>query len=62
MDLVERLIRFLQPWKIVLSELQRTNEPSLHIVLPCINYLRTELDSGEKQERGGNTSSLYNVI
>ncbi|CAF4280262.1 unnamed protein product [Rotaria magnacalcarata] len=36
---------------IVLTELQKTNEPSLFLVLPCITYLRDELASGERKEK-----------
>jgi hypothetical protein len=55
-ELVGKLVHFLNPWKIVLSELQCSNAPSLHTVLPCINYLRTELETGEKKEKGGGMS------
>ena len=53
LELVGKLVLFLNPWKIVLSELQCSNAPSLYAVLPCINYLRTELETGEKKEKGG---------
>jgi hypothetical protein len=55
-ELVGKLVHFLNPWKIVLSELQCSNAPSLHAILPCINYLRSELEAGEKKERGGEVS------
>ncbi|CAF4379067.1 unnamed protein product, partial [Rotaria magnacalcarata] len=54
MDLVNKLIDFFYPWKIVLTELQKTNEPSLFLVLPCITYLRDELASGERKEKSEN--------
>ncbi|CAF4789431.1 unnamed protein product, partial [Rotaria magnacalcarata] len=47
------LIDFFYPWKVVLTELQKTNEPSLFLVLPCITYLRNELASGERKEKSG---------
>lgn len=55
-ELVGDLVHFLNPWKIVLSELQCSNAPFLHSVLPCINYLRTELETGEKKGKGGKMS------
>ncbi|CAF5040187.1 unnamed protein product, partial [Rotaria magnacalcarata] len=54
MDLVNKLIDFFYPWKVVLTELQKTNEPSLFLVLPCITYLRNELASGERIEKSEN--------
>jgi hypothetical protein len=53
MDMIDKLIDFLRPWKIILTELQRTNTPSLFLVLPCITYLRDELASGAKKEKSG---------
>ncbi|CAF2786029.1 unnamed protein product [Rotaria sp. Silwood2] len=34
MGIVEKLIHFFYPWKVVLNELQKTNAPSLFLVLP----------------------------
>ncbi|CAF4914765.1 unnamed protein product [Rotaria sp. Silwood1] len=53
MDIVEKLIEFFYPWKTVLIELQKTNAPSLFLVLPCITYLRNELSNGDRKERSG---------
>lgn len=53
MDLVDKLIVFLRPWKIILKELQRTNTPSLFLVLPCVTYILDELAAGVKREKGG---------
>jgi hypothetical protein len=58
LELVGKLVLFLNSWKIILSELQCSNAPSLYTVLPCINYLRTELETGEKKERGGEVSVI----
>jgi hypothetical protein len=61
-DLVDKLISFLRPWKIVLQELQSTNTPSLFLVLPCITYLNNELANGAKREKGGaynSTTSFF---
>jgi hypothetical protein len=59
MDLVDKLITFLRPWRIILSELQRTNTPSLFLVLPCITYILDELATGVKREKGGEYHSFY---
>lgn len=53
MDIVDKLIAFLRPWKFILKELQQTNAPSLFLVLPCITYLNDELANGAKKEKGG---------
>ncbi|CAF3010358.1 unnamed protein product [Rotaria sp. Silwood2] len=53
MDIVEKLIEFFYPWKTVLIELQKTNAPSLFLVLPCITHLRNELSNGDRKERSG---------
>lgn len=58
MDTVEKLIEFLHPWKIVLKELQKTKTPSIHLVLPCLSYLRGELINGERREKSGKDSFL----
>jgi hypothetical protein len=57
-DLVDKLIAFLRPWKIILKELQKTNTPSLFLVLPCITFLNDELANGGKREKGGEYNSL----
>ena len=53
MNTVDKLIEFFYPWKIVLNELQKTNIPSLHLVLPCITYLCSELANGERKDKSG---------
>lgn len=57
MGTVDKLIEFFSPWKIVLQELQKTNTPSLFLVLPCINYLINELTNGDRKEKSGKNSS-----
>ncbi|CAF1155583.1 unnamed protein product [Rotaria sordida] len=53
MDIVEKLIDFFYPWKVVLNELQKINGPSLFLVIPCITYVRNELSNGDCKERSG---------
>jgi hypothetical protein len=53
MDIIDKVIDFLCPWKFVLNELQRTDTPSLFLVLPCITYLRDELSNGVKRDKTG---------
>ncbi|CAF1402498.1 unnamed protein product [Adineta ricciae] len=53
MDIVEKLIVFLDAWHDVLCELQTGNSPSLFLVLPCITHLRQKLQIGMKREKGG---------
>lgn len=55
MDVVEKLIAFLETWHAVLCELQTGDTPSLFLVLPCINHLRDTLQSGARREKGGRT-------
>ncbi|CAF4531594.1 unnamed protein product, partial [Rotaria magnacalcarata] len=62
MDLVNKLIDFFYPWKVVLTELQKTNEPSLFLVLPCITYLRDELASGERKEKSVFLQASFSII
>ena len=54
MDIVEKLIAFLDPWRDVVCELQTGNSPSLFLVLLCIHHLRQKLQIGMKREKGGN--------
>ena len=54
---VDKLIDFFTPWKIVLTELQKTNSPSLFLVLPCITYLINELTNAERKEKSGKNST-----
>ncbi|CAF1285849.1 unnamed protein product [Rotaria sordida] len=42
--LLERIIEFLKPWKHVSTRLQSTNIPSIHIVIPGIESLKTSLE------------------
>jgi hypothetical protein len=53
MSTVQSLIEFLQPWKFILSELQKGNSPSLFTVLPCVSFLREDLINREKREKYG---------
>lgn len=62
MDIVEKLIAFLETWHAVLNELQTGNRPSLFLVLPCINHLREKLQDGAKKEKGGNSLKIDNKI
>jgi hypothetical protein len=59
MDMVEKLINFFYPWKIVLNELQRTNTPSLYLVLPCITYLRNQLTNVDRKEKSGENTLVF---
>ncbi|CAF1411802.1 unnamed protein product [Rotaria sordida] len=43
--LLERIIEFLKPWKHVSTRLQSTNIPSIHVVIPSIESLKTRLES-----------------
>jgi hypothetical protein len=56
---VEKLINFFYPWKIVLNELQRTNTPSLYLVLPCITYLRNQLTNVDRKEKSGENTLVF---
>ena len=47
MSTVHSLIEFLQPWKYILSEVQKGNSPSLFTVLPCISFLKEDLINRE---------------
>jgi hypothetical protein len=42
--LLERIIEFLKPWKDVSTRLQSTHIPSIHVVVPCIETLKTSLE------------------
>ncbi len=42
--LLERIIEFLKPWKQVSTRLQATNIPSIHVVIPGIETLKTSLE------------------
>lgn len=42
--LLERIIEFLKPWKHVSTRLQATNIPSIHVVIPEIETLKTSLE------------------
>ncbi|CAF3298386.1 unnamed protein product [Rotaria sp. Silwood2] len=46
------LVKYIKK-KTVLIELQKTNAPSLFLVLPCITHLRNELSNGDRKERSG---------
>jgi hypothetical protein len=61
LELVGKLVLFLNPWKIILSELQCSKALSLYTVLPYINYLRIELETGEKKEKGGEVSVILST-
>ena len=58
MDIVEKLIVFLDAWHDVLCELQTGNSPSLFLVLPCITHLRQKLQIGMKREKGGSSKRM----
>jgi hypothetical protein len=47
LELIGKLVLFLNPWKIILSELQCSKAPSLYTALPCI----TIFVLNSKQER-----------
>lgn len=41
--LLERLIEYLKPWKHVSTRLQSAKIPSIHVVIPAIESLKTSL-------------------
>jgi hypothetical protein len=41
--LLERLVQFLKPWKHVSTRLQSSKIPSIHVVIPAIESLKTSL-------------------
>ena len=53
MNIVTQLIKFLDPWKYVMKEIQLSNSPSLFITLPCIGYLKQQIKKSERTMRGG---------
>ncbi|CAF4184366.1 unnamed protein product [Rotaria magnacalcarata] len=52
-NVVAQLIKFLDPWKYVMNEIQLSNSPSLFITLPCIAYLKQQITKSERTMRGG---------
>lgn len=57
--LLERLIVFLKPWKYVSTRLQSAKIPSIHVVIPAIESLKSSLrwmsdDTQLMYERGKN--------
>jgi hypothetical protein len=58
MKIVSQLIKFLDPWKYVMKEIQLSNSPSLFITLPCIGYLKQQISKSERTMRGGEFVSL----
>ncbi|CAF3622568.1 unnamed protein product [Rotaria socialis] len=52
-NVVAQLIKFLDPWKYVMNEIQLSNSPSLFIILPCIAYLKQQITKSERTMRGG---------
>ncbi|CAF3830107.1 unnamed protein product [Rotaria sp. Silwood1] len=52
MNIVSQLIKFLEPWKYVMNEIQLSNSPSLFLTLPCIGYLKQEIIKIERTMRG----------
>ncbi|CAF4456427.1 unnamed protein product [Rotaria sp. Silwood2] len=53
MNIVGQLIKFLDPWKRIMNEIQLSNSPSLFLTLPCIGYLQQEVVKLERTMRGG---------
>ena len=62
MELVDKLITFLRPWKNILNELQRTNAPSLFLVLPCTTYILDQLATGIKKEKSGEYNCFVSLV
>ena len=62
MDLVDKLITFLRPWKNILNKLQRTNTPSLFLVLPCTTYILDQLATGIKKEKSGEYNCFVSFV
>ncbi|CAF1331276.1 unnamed protein product [Rotaria sordida] len=53
MSIVAQLIKFLEPWRYVMKEIQLSNSPSLFLTLPCVGYLKQEIKRLERTMRGG---------
>jgi hypothetical protein len=58
MNIVSQLIKFLDPWKYVLTEIQVGNAPSLFLTLPCVGYLKQQLSKIERTKKGGESAYL----
>ncbi|CAF0999195.1 unnamed protein product [Rotaria sordida] len=57
--LLEKIIEFLKPWKQVSTRLQTTNIPSIYVVIPGVESLKTSLqltsnDTKLSNEKGNN--------
>ena len=52
MNIVSKLIRFLEPWKYVMNEAQLSNSPSLFMILPSIGYSKQQITKMERTMRG----------
>ena len=57
-DIVEKLIAFLETWDAVVCELPTGDSSSLFLVLPHINLLREKLQQCAKREEGGHIKRL----
>jgi hypothetical protein len=42
--LLEKIIEFLKPWKHVSTRLQTTKIPSIHVVIPAVEGLKSSLE------------------
>ncbi len=62
MNIVTQLIKFLDPWKYVMKEIQLSNSPSLFMTLPCITYLKQQITKIERTMRGGEFLCINYIV
>jgi hypothetical protein len=62
MNIVTQLIKFLDPWKYIMKEIQLSNSPSLFITLPCIPYLKQQIKKIERTMRGSEFLCINYII
>ncbi|CAF4481727.1 unnamed protein product, partial [Rotaria sp. Silwood2] len=58
MNIVSQLIKFLEPWKYVMNEIQLGNSPSLFMTFRCIGYLKQQITKMERTMRRGEFFSI----
>ena len=61
-NIVAQLIKFLDPWKYVMNEIQLSNTPSLYMTLPCISYLKQQIAKTERSMKGGEFIFILFVV
>ncbi|CAF4179202.1 unnamed protein product [Rotaria sp. Silwood2] len=57
-NIVSQLMKFLEPWKYVMNEIQLGNSPSLFMTFRCIGYLKQQITKKERTMRGGEFFSI----